>query len=201
MATQWAKHEAKTNELAALVDRLLLWLKVHQQTAIWTGLGIVAALAVGGLSINRYLANRDAAWAKLAIAQSYAYSGQPASAVEQLKTLAEESPSSPASGYGLLLAGDIFFQQDKFKEAEESYQKALDSSSAKDLPPIAHAGLALSQEGEGDCTRAAETGNRFLESYQDHFLAPQVHASLARCFLAMGQPDKAKSAYERMAFL
>ena len=53
----------------------------------------------------------------------------------------------------------------------------------------------------GDFKAAAESDQKFLDSYQDHFLAPQVHASLARCLAALGDAAKAKAAYERIVFL
>jgi len=201
MGTQWARHEANKNELAIWVDKATLWVKFHPQPAIWAGAGLLVAVLICVGYVNRRLGQKEDAWSKLAMIQSYAYSGQAASALEQAGKLSEEYPSSPVAGFGQLLAGDILFEQGKYKEAAQAYQKALERPAAPTVATVAMADLALSQEAGGDYKAAADTAQKFLETYADHFMAPPVHGSLARCLAALGEKDKAKAALERMAFL
>ena len=148
-----------------------------------------------------FASQREEAWAKLAFAQSYAYAGQNPAALEQAEKLAQEHPGSPAASYGLLLAGDILYDQGKYQEARKDYQSVADSPNHKAALPLALADLALTQEAAGDCASAIATAQRFLDAYQDHYLAPPVHASLARCLAASGQGEKAKATFERMSLL
>jgi tetratricopeptide (TPR) repeat protein len=201
MGTQWARQEAKKNELAVWVDKATLWVKFHPQPAIWAGVGVLAVVLLCVGFVNRTLGQKEDAWAKLAMIQSYAYAGQPQSALEQAGKLSEEYPSSPAADFGQLLTGDILFEQGKYKEAVQAYQKILDRPSAKALAPMALADLELTQEAAGDYKAAADMAQKFLETYADHFMAPPVHGSLARCLAALGEKDKAKAALERIAFL
>ena len=44
-----------------------------------------------------------------------------------------------------------------------------------------------------------KTDERFLGAYAEHFLAPQVHVSLARCETTLGQRDTAKATLQKIA--
>ncbi|OIO07733.1 MAG: hypothetical protein AUJ52_09510 [Elusimicrobia bacterium CG1_02_63_36] len=201
MGKRWARQQAKENELAKVVDRGAFWLRMHPQQATWTALGVVAALLVGVGFYTRQQASREDAWSKLAVATSYAYMGRVPEAISQVEQLGAEHAASPAAQFGLLLTGDVLYDKGDFQAAAESYKKVADRNTDAHLRPLALAGLALSREAGGDCTGAAGDSQSFLEGYQDHFLAPQVHASMARCLIALGERDKAKSAFERMEFL
>ncbi|MBI5243930.1 MAG: tetratricopeptide repeat protein [Elusimicrobia bacterium] len=201
MGKGWARQEAKKNELAEAIERATLWIRYHEQAAIWSGLGLLGALAVGGMFVYRHYASLEDTWGMYAIAQSLAYSGKGDQAVQMLKKIEEEHPQSPAAGHGALLMGDMLFQQGKYKEALEAYRALSERTMDKALLPAVLADIAASQESAGDYKAAAESGQRFLDAYQDHFLAAQVHASLARCLSAQGDAEKAKAAYERIVFL
>ncbi|MFH1726708.1 MAG: tetratricopeptide repeat protein [Elusimicrobiota bacterium] len=201
MGKQWVRKQMKENELAAVVEKAALWLRYHPQTVLWGGIGTLAAAVIIAVSANRHISVREECWSKLAAAQTYAYSGQIDEAIGQAKSLAEEQPSSAAAGFGILLTGDLLYQQEKFKEAADAYARVLDAQRHEALVPLATAGRGLSQESLGDYRAAADTAQGFLDSFQDHFLAPQVHASLARCLSGLGEAEKAKATYERMEFL
>ncbi|MFA6029251.1 MAG: tetratricopeptide repeat protein [Elusimicrobiota bacterium] len=201
MAKGWARQEAKRNEVAEVLERSSLWLRMHQQTAVWVGVGTAAALIVAATAVYRHFSAREDSWAKYAVAQSYAYSGQIPQAMELVKRLQEEHPGELAAGHARLLEGDIEFQQGRFKEAGETYQALLETARDKALIALAMADVGMTKEAAGDCRSAVDADQRFLDSYQDHFLAPQVHASMARCHLSLGEADKARAAYERIAFL
>lgn len=201
MGKQWARQQVKTNEIAAFLERLSLWVQSHPHHAVWGGIGVlVLAVAAAGLW-HRYRSDREDAWTKYALAQSLAYSGQATQGLEMLGRLAEEHPGSPAATYGQLLAGDILFEQSRFEEAAKRYREALERPAREAAEPIARANLALAQEAGGDCSAALQTGQGFLDAHQEHFLAPQVHASVGRCLSSLGRTEEARAAYERMAFL
>ncbi|MFA5139751.1 MAG: tetratricopeptide repeat protein [Elusimicrobiota bacterium] len=201
MGKQWAKQEANRNELAQYVDQLTLWVQSNPQPVLWAVAALVATALLGAGFYNRQLNRAEESWTKLAIAQSYAYSGQASAALDQVKQLADEYPATPSAAFSLLLAADVLYEQGKHKEAAEGYQKVINAPGLETTIPLAMAGLGLSREASGDYKSAAETDQRFLDTFQDHFLAPTVHASLARCLSAAGEMEKAKATYERMASL
>lgn len=201
MSKQWVKAEIHKNELAVGLERATLWAKMHPQQSVWAGVAAAGALVFGLLFLHRQGQAREDAWSRLAVAQSMAYYGQVDQALAQVKGLGEAHPNSVASGYGLLLTGDVLFQAGRYKEAAQTYQQVVDRPNHKALLPLAIADLSLTLEAGGDCPAAMSGADRFLEAHPDHFLAPQVHAGLARCLAASGQAEKARSTYERIAFL
>ena len=138
---------------------------------------------------------------QFSVAQSYAYRGEWDSALTALETLSVQYDRTPAWGFGILLEGDILYRQGRFQQAAATYQKILEHQTPKDLLPLALSDLGQAQEAGRDYKDGVETDRRFLDLYKDHFLAPQMHASLARCLEAMGRPQEAKAAYEQMATL
>jgi tetratricopeptide (TPR) repeat protein len=201
MGKRWARQQAKENELAVAVERGTVWLRMHPQQATWTALGLVAALLVGVGFYTRHLAAKEEAWSKLAVATSYAYMGRGPEALKQVEALGSEHAASSASQYGMLLTGDLLYDQGNYPAAADSYRKVAERNADAHLLPLALAGLTLSLEAGGDCKTASGDSQRFLDSYQDHYLAPQVHASMARCLIALGERDRAKATFERMEFL
>ncbi|MBI4422478.1 MAG: UPF0182 family protein, partial [Elusimicrobia bacterium] len=169
-----------------------------QAMAMTAGAAAVTALLAGG-TWAKLSRNRTEAWEKLAIAQSYAYQGASREAQEQLKPVLEAS-GKPAA-YAQLFAGDLDFKLGRYKEASEAYQKVIERQGPKAVVPIAMADLGLALEASGDCKSSVEANQRFLDAHQDHFMAPQAHASLARCFAALGDAAQAKSTLDRIALL
>ena len=198
MSKQWAKEQVKRNELQDAVERAAEWTAENRQTAGLIACGaLVAVLVVLGL-IYSVSSRRDAAWERYGMAIAQAYAGRPEQALEQVKSLAADAPSSPATAHALLLAGDIQFSRAKYAEAISAFEAAL-SDGPRALHPYALSNLALTHESAKQNERAIETARRFLDTYPDHFLAPQVHAALARSLQAAGQSEQARAALQKIA--
>ncbi|TBR23124.1 tetratricopeptide repeat protein [bacterium] len=201
MNQEITKQDIKRNEVADVLEGGFRWVKLHPQQALWSGLGAAAVVLVAVAFVFRRHQAREDAWSSLAAATAYAYSGQTDAALGQVKAVAEAHGGTAAAGYARLLAGDVLFQQGKFKEAGQSYQELLAQPGDAAAAPMALSGLALAQEGAGDCPAAAASAQKFLDAHQDHYLAPQTHAVLARCLAAQGKTEDAKAAFQRIEIL
>jgi predicted Zn-dependent protease len=201
MGKQWARKEAKENWVAVGLENAGLWIRHHQQASVWGGLGLVAAILLGAGFYSQRNASMEESWSKYAFAQSYAYSRQPQQAIDQIQKLETAHPGSAATSYGLLLAGDILFEQERFAEATVSYEKVVARPNHVETLPLGMASLTLTKEAVSDFPSAIDNGERFLSSYPEHFLAPQVHASVARSYAASGKEEQAQSTYQRIVFL
>ncbi|PCI34836.1 MAG: hypothetical protein COB53_11575, partial [Elusimicrobia bacterium] len=186
---------------ANILERATFWMQAHPQQTTWTALGIVAAALLSVAFYSRSQAENEDAWSKLAVATSYAYMGRGAEALTQIQTLANEHPTNSAAHYGWLLTGDLMFDQKQYPEAEKAYRKVMNLTGGSEMQPLGLAGLTLTQEASGDCKTSVAGSSQFLNTYKDHFLAPQMHGSLVRCHTALGQTEQARSALERMEFL
>ena len=201
MNEELTKEDTRRNEVADALDRGVRWAKLHPQQTLWGGLAVAAvALALTALFVRRNQ-SREIAWAGLAEATSYAYSGQIDAALNQARAVADSSAGTPAASFARLLAGDVLFQQGKFKEAADAYREVAEQPGNADSGAMALSGLALAQEGAGDCPTAAASSQRFLDAHQDHYLAPQTHAVLARCLATQGKAEEAKAAFQRIEIL
>lgn len=199
MAKQWIKDQVRRNEYQDFIGRSLHWILDNRQQAL-IGFGAAAGsiLLVVGL-LYRYNEGQKTAWERLSVAQGYAYSGQTDASLKLLKELTSDYGGSKAAGFGLLFAGDIMYRQGSYKEAVDYYSKVIERENPKAALPIALADTAIAQEAAGQFAQAAAAAQRFLDTYSDHFLAPQVHASLARCLQAQGQSDAAKAALQKIS--
>lgn len=198
MGKQWVRQEIKRDELAEQIDRLVVWISKNQQLAGMIAAGAAVVIVGSALLIYRSRSIASASWDRLALAEEAAYAGQGDSAISQLKSLSEQYSGSDAAAYGLLFQGDLFYTKGSYKEALESYGKVAEYGRPKVIQPLAVGDSALAQEAAGDCAQAIQTAQRFLETYPDHYLAPQVHACLARCLEASGQADQARTAAQKI---
>ncbi len=199
MSKQWVRAQIKRNELQDMVDRVLIWAAANRQTAGIAAGGVAVVLLFAGLFLYSHRAKQNAAWDQLSVANGLAYSGQTDAALKKVEEINAAYPGAPASGYGLLFAGDMLFHRDRFADSVKYYQQLADRGQPQVLQPFALGGLTLAQEASKQCAEAAKAGERFLGSYPDHFLAPQVHASLARCEKSLGQRDTAKATLQKIA--
>ncbi len=198
MGKQWVRQQIRQDEVQTVLDKGLAWVAKNRQKATTTAAIAGAVILIASLMTYRWRSTRAAAWERLGLAESLAYSGRPDAAVEQIKQLEVEQPSSEAAAFGALFLGDMQFQRQLYKEAGENYVKVVERGMPKSLHPVALSNLALSQEASGQPQPAAQTAQRFLDAYPDHFLAPQVHACLARTLQAQGQAEQAKAAYQKI---
>lgn len=198
MGKHWVRQQVKHNELADFLDWGLIWLSKNRQTAGIAGGVILAAGLAAGLTLYRSRAVQRAAWDQLSLAQGLAYTGRADVSLQQIKELESQYPNAKAAGFALLFAGDTLYPRAQYKEALEYYAKILELGQPKNLLPLALGGTAITQEASGAVQQALQTAQRFLETYPDHFLAPQVHACLARCLEAAGQAEQAKAACQKI---
>ncbi len=198
MGKQWVRQEVKKDWLQEVTEDLTVWVSKNQQTAALAAGGILAAVAAIGFFVYRTHAVQSAAWDRLALAEDAYYSGQPEAAAKQIQELVGAYPNSAAASYGLLFQADILYPRGQYKEALENYNKILERGQPQVLQPLALGGSVLAQEAAGQCQPAAQGAQHFLELYADHFLAPQVHASLARCEQTQGLTEQARNAYQKI---
>ena len=199
MGKQWVRQQIRHDEMHDVVDKGLLWIEKNRQTAAM-GAGAIVVVAIILVATFSHARNaRAQAWDRLSLAQSYAYSGVPQAALAQFDQLRRDHPNSDAAGFATVFAGDVHFQRAEYKEAADEYSKIIERGLPKGLQPVALADLAITQESAGQAQQAAQTAQRFLDAFPDHYLAPQVHACLARSLLAAGQKDQAKAAFQKIS--
>ena len=199
MGKHWAKQQANQNELEDLIFMGLTWIRLNRQKAAAIAGAIVLLAAIGGFILYTAHKKTTAAWNGLFISRSLAYGGHAGEALQEIQRMETDYPGQPATTYAQLFAGDVLYQGGKYQDALSYYQKVLQAGRPEVIQPIALGDSALAEEAAGDCKDASSLAQRFLDTYPDNFLAPQVHLSLARCLGTLGDKDQAKADYQKIA--
>jgi len=188
----------KPDGAPARSDRALTWIKKNRETFIGTLVILLAAVIFSVYFLFHYRGLRDTAWKTLFMAQQIGYGGNMAEAQQQLATIETSYGSTSAAPYASLTKGDLLFGQNKFAEAAAEYSKVVKS---KDLAPFAIYNVGKCKEAEGDLAGAQVQYSAFLLKNPEHFLAPEVHASLARAQELAGARELARTTYEKIVLL
>lgn len=179
-------------------DAGLGWIKKNRETFIGSVVILLAIIVFSVYFLFHYRGLRDTAWKSLFIAQEQARGGSFAQAQQQLAAIEASYGSTSAAPYATLFKGDMLFAQGKFKEAGAEYSKL---TSSKDIAPFAVYSAGKCKEAEGDLAGAQVDYSAFLLKTPEHFIAPEVHASLARAQELSGNPDLARTTYEKIVLL
>lgn len=120
------------------------------QSNVLMGAGIALCIIVAGVFVYGYVQNAGQqkvldAFGKAMVAYS---SGDERKAVEALKTVVDNSKSSPQGAYSAFLLGSMFLRQDKYDEAIGWFSIAASGSSKAGFV------TADAQEGLADCYEA-----------------------------------------------
>ncbi len=185
-------------EAPGRTDKALTWIKHNRETFIGSVVVFAAAVLFGIYFFVHYRDLRDTAWKNLFIAQQIGYAGNIQQAQQQLAAIETSYANTSAAPYAAMTEGDILFAQGKFKEAGDVYAKILGD---RNVGPFALYALGKSREAAGDLAGAQAQYSDFLSKNPDHFLAPEVHISLARTQEMAGAADLAKTTYEKIVLL
>jgi tetratricopeptide (TPR) repeat protein len=192
------KSEAARDEVKDALEEAVEWVLVRRRQSAWTAGGVAVAALILGLFLYGRRARVNAAWDKLAQAELYAYSGRVPEAQTLLTQVSEEGAARSASTLAAMLQGDLRYSHSEFDQALTSYDKAAQVA-PETLRPYALAEKVAALEAAGKSAECAAAAQSFLDANGDHLLAAQVHVSLARCRLAQGQADAAKSTLQRIS--
>lgn len=199
MGKQWVREQIRHDEVQEAAFKGAHWLSKNRTNAGIVA-GAVAALLLGsGLFLYSRNARENAAWEKLALAQAQFYSGNAEAAAKQASEAGAEFAGTSAAAYSLLFAGDVHYIRSAFQQSAAEYAKVLAQGKPEPALPLAQGGTALALEADLKFQQAAAAADAYLQAYPDHFLAPQVHAVLARCQMALGQAEAARASLQKIA--
>lgn len=196
--TTWIAGGKVENTGPTKTDLALGWIKKNRETFIGSLVILLAVIIFSVYFFFHYRGLRDTAWKTLFMAQQVGYGGNVAQAQQQLDGIVASYGSTSAAPYATLTKGDMLFAQGKFKEAGAEYSKILTNG---DLGAFAAYSLGKSKEADGDLAGAQAQYSDFLSKNPEHFIAPEVHASLARAQELSGNAALAKTTYEKIVLL
>lgn len=191
-----SRHEAKHDEVREAAVSAIDWVLARRKQAL-IALGAAGVLLlVAAVVVVQRRASRADSWSRYALAELLAYGGRPDEALDTARKVGEEHAGGRAATMARLLEGDILQARGDYAGAVSAYAKAAEEPGP--LTPFALADKVMAQEAAGQCPEALSAASQFLEGSADHFLAPLILASQARCQSALGQADAAKSSLQRI---
>jgi tetratricopeptide (TPR) repeat protein len=191
-----AKSDLKHDELKDAIEVAFDWVLANRGQAAGILGGAIAVVAIVGLLFYSRHARVNAAWNSLTDAETLAASGKIPDAQTALAQIAAEGGTP--GGMARLLDGDIRYQAGQYDQALDSYNKAADEA-PETLKPFALADKVQALEAMGKPDQCVAAAQSFLDTRADSPLAPQIHATLARCQLAEGQSEAAKATLQKIA--
>ncbi len=195
--TSWVA-SGSSEVVSGKTDLALGWIKRNRETFIGSAAMLLAVALFAVYFFMHYRDLGDAAWKNLFIAQQMGYGGDTTRAQDQLSAIEASFAGTSAAPYAVMTKGDMLFAQGKYAEAGTEYSKIL---SSKDLAPFAIYSLGKCKEAAGDMAGAQAQYADFLSKNPEHFMAPEVRASLARAQELSGNKDLAKTTYEKIVLL
>ncbi len=194
----WASRQpAKTDEVRDLFAHGLDFaLARKKEVAAAAGAAIAVAAAIG-LFVYARSAKENEAWDKLTFAEAYSYYGRGQEAATALSEVAAQTASPAAAGLASMMEGELKQSKGEHDAALASFSRAADVAPAE-LKPFAAAERVTALEIAGKNTECAAAAAAFLEAHDDHFLAPQVNETLARCQAAAGQLPAARATWQKI---
>lgn len=201
MAELSNRQRLKKNELEDLVITAVHWTK-NNRMLFFSIAGIV--LGAGILSFfffTTYNEIKIRASDKLSMAQGSLSQGQTAQAIGMIDEVITKYPNTASAFQARLSKAEYLNSQKKYDEAQALVMPVIEGGNPKTIIPLALSILGTSQENAQKYKEAAETYNKFLDKYPDHFLAPKTYESLGRVYELINSPAEAKAVYEKLALL
>lgn len=193
------KQELKEDKFVKFTLQAKTYIDMHYQKLLRIGLAILAIVVIFIFLYYESQQTEAEANSQLGIAEIEFTNGQLTKASERLGRLIEDYDGSDAADQGIFLLANIHFQQQKYEQAREYFEKFVnDYSGSNILLSSGYAGLAACEEAvnnfeeAGDLyERAAETAPDFPEADNQYYLA-------GLCYKKAGDIEKARSIFEQL---
>ena len=194
------KQELKEDKFVKLALQTKAYIDMNYQKLLRIGLTIVAVILIIIFFYYNSQQTEIEANSQLGIAEIEFANGKLVNASERLIRLIDNYNGTDAADQGMFLLANILFQQQKYEDARNYFEKFVDAYNGSNiLLASGYAGLAACEEDLNNYAqaaelyeRAAETAPEFPESDNQYYLA-------ALCYKKAGDIEKARSIFQQLA--
>lgn len=184
---------------SALIYKIWAWFEVHKKQVF---LGCIAALLLAmiiGFVIWRQKEKQVNASEALSILIAQGSTqGEPASP-EAFVKVAEDHPHTGAAARALLIAGQRYFSEGKYSDAQAQFQRFLGEYGNLDYSGQASFGIAASLEALGKTDDALNAYKTISERRGTESIAVQARLAMGRIYEANGDLKLARDIYQQLA--
>lgn len=118
--------------------------------------------------------------------------------VDSFQVVIDEHPGATAASRAAFLAGNIFYDAGRYREALEYYRVGAASGKKAYSVLLSLRGTATCHEQLEEYEKAAGVYREILEKYPDSFLLPEIHYRLGQVYEQLERIEDAESEYERI---
>lgn len=192
--------EPEKTESNFLID-LLAWIEVNKRRLI---MGAVAIVVAGGViyTYSYFTGQQEVAAEEAMSAVFKAPLGNPVRSLPEpagLLAVADRYASAPAGQRALLLAAGALFQQGKFAEAKEKFQKFSSQYPDSKVLPIAVYGVAACEDAANNLDAALAAYQAVEQKYPKDPVATQAKLAIGVIQEAKNKPEEALKVYDQLA--
>jgi predicted negative regulator of RcsB-dependent stress response len=200
MAKKWAKQEIQLTAYQKTVHKIKNWVK-HNRRQIFTALvAAIVILILVSYSVIRHRKKQITAWKKFSTIQTeIEKSEKPLESLNKIDELVKKYPDYPASAYALMFKGDILYENEKYEDAANTYNKIISNKKFADYIPFAVNSLLYCYLSQNKTDEFLNTAQDFVAKYPKHLLTPQVYMQLAAAYTQKGEKEKADEIYNKLA--
>jgi outer membrane protein assembly factor BamD (BamD/ComL family) len=179
--------------------RLVAWAHARRKQLTRIGIGVAVVAAIVGFMVWHKNYNETAASEALAKLKPPLGGERPAAnAADPYIKVADDFPGTSAGARALLSSGGILFDEGKFKDAQETFDRFVREYPDSTLINQAVIGVAASLEAQGKLAEATSRYDDFVRRHGSDVTAPEAKSALARLYVAQNKPDKALQIYAEL---
>jgi predicted negative regulator of RcsB-dependent stress response len=181
--------------------KLVAWADENRKRLI--GITVAVVVIVAGITAYVYYKEHRETQASEALSSlkppgTPPAKGGPAPADDYIK-LAQANSGTGAAARALLIAGGIFFDSNKFVDAQKQFENFLSQYPESPLSSEAMIGVAASLEAQGKKDEAAAKYKELIDRRSGDSVIPQAKSALARIYESQNKPELALGLYKELA--
>ncbi|MCB4755435.1 MAG: tetratricopeptide repeat protein [Elusimicrobia bacterium] len=192
------KAELKENILATKVEGVVKWGIDHRPLVLMAAVALLASVLISSVFILRAKERRDLNWTRLAQAQSYLAQKQFATAQSILEEIQKTAPNTTEALHAAYTLGLVSLETKNDAAAINAFSTVANLPGNHPLRPLALSNLGYAYEQKKDHRLAAQTLQRFIDQYADHFLAARTQLSVGRNWALAGDKEAATKALTQL---
>jgi TolA-binding protein len=194
-----SRREIKEDPLVTFYGNVQRWFQSHGRIVNIIAISVVAIAVVSILMARSKRQAEISAEEQLGVTEQYYHFGQYERAIDDLKRIVDTFSGTRAAGKAVFFLANAYFDTQDYANAEKNYRLYVDDYGQIDMfTSSSLAGIAACLENRQDEANAAQFYEKAAKDFPDHFSAPFQLKNAARCYLQVGQIEKARELHRQI---
>ena len=191
------KKQMKEDKLVTTYFKVIDYINQNSKIVSGVIIGIAAIILLTMLFIRSKRSAEINASVELTKARVELLNNNGETAADILQSLIQNYGGTRTAGRGVFYLANIYYEQEKYDESLQYYQKYLDDYDDDIIiSSSSYSGMAACFEQKGEYLKAANFYKDGAEKYSEHFEASRQLMSAARCFRLANNKIEARKLYQ-----